>query len=46
MATKGYEVSVKEKDNLFVIKGKKDGSIESSAECEVCEVMSDEEIPM
>ncbi|MFW5498636.1 MULTISPECIES: sulfurtransferase-like selenium metabolism protein YedF [unclassified Maridesulfovibrio] len=44
MATKGYEVSVKEKDNLFVIKGKTDVSTESSAECEVCEVMSDEEI--
>ena len=44
MTTKGYEVSVKEKDNLFVVKGKKDVSAESSNECEVCEIMSDEEI--
>ncbi|ACS79961.1 sulfurtransferase-like selenium metabolism protein YedF [Maridesulfovibrio salexigens] len=44
MATKGYEVSVKEKDNLFVVKGKKNISAEPSAECEVCEVMSAEEL--
>ena len=44
MNTKGYEVSIKEKDDFFVVKGKKDVSSESSAKCEVCEVMSDEEI--
>ncbi|WP_421901868.1 sulfurtransferase-like selenium metabolism protein YedF [Maridesulfovibrio sp.] len=44
MKTKGYEVSIKDKDGFFVVKGKKDVSAESSAECEVCEVMSDEEL--
>ncbi|NDV24679.1 sulfurtransferase-like selenium metabolism protein YedF [Desulfovibrio sp. JC022] len=44
MTTKGYEVSVKEKDNLFVVKGKKDITSESPAECEVCQVMNDDEI--
>ncbi|WP_415717513.1 sulfurtransferase-like selenium metabolism protein YedF [Maridesulfovibrio sp.] len=45
MGTKGYEVSIKEKDGAFVVKGKKD--VYESAdkqECEVCEVMSVEEI--
>ncbi|WP_321403812.1 sulfurtransferase-like selenium metabolism protein YedF [Maridesulfovibrio sp.] len=44
MGTKGYEVSVKEKGDLFVVKGKKDVTSESPAECEVCNVMSDEEL--
>lgn len=44
MTTKGYEVSVKEKGDLFVVKGKRDVSAESGADCEVCKVMSDEEI--
>ncbi|NDV27909.1 sulfurtransferase-like selenium metabolism protein YedF [Desulfovibrio sp. JC010] len=45
MRTKGYEVSIKEKNGAFVVKGKKDVSdAKSPAECEVCEVMSDAEI--
>jgi selenium metabolism protein YedF len=45
MGTKGYEVSVKDKDGTFVVKGKKDVTdVTSAQECEVCNVMSDEEI--
>ncbi|WP_320008311.1 sulfurtransferase-like selenium metabolism protein YedF [Maridesulfovibrio sp.] len=45
MGTKGYEVSIKEKDGAFVVKGKKDVSESADKqECEVCEVMSVEEI--
>ncbi len=45
MGTKGYEVSIKEKDGAFVLKGKKDVSASAAAQdCEVCKVMSEEEL--
>lgn len=47
MGTRGYEVSSKEKDGAIVVKGKKDISASDSQplqECEVCKIMSEEEI--